>query len=587
LRSCADLGYSRVALNHTADARIVEALTTVQRQHGGYIPQGAFRTLAAELGVPIYRLYGVATFFPHFRVEPPPALDVRVCSDLSCRLRGAPALLGALEGAARARGPAEVAVAAASCLGRCDGAPAFTLNDVPYFGLGEAARRDVVAAVQNGTSLPPPPGPPSLRELRADPYGGGERRYGALRRLLETGDVAGVLDALKGADLRGFGGAGFRTAVKWEAVRNAPGDEKYVICNADESEPATIKDRAILDSAPHLVVEGMAIAGIATGARRGVVYIRHEYEHERESLAQAIVEAKREGLLGDRLLGSERSFHLDVFVSPGGYICGEESALLEAMEGRRAQPRLKPPFPVTHGLFGKPTVINNVETLCMVPVILQRGADWWRAQGVGGSAGIKFVGVSGHVNRPGVFEIPMGTTIAEVIQRAGGVLDGRGLKAVAPSGASSGFLPAHLANVPLDFDALAKAGSMLGSGAICVVAEGTCMVDVALSVARFFARESCGKCWPCRVGSEKIVHMLEAVSWGAGDAETLGPLDELAQTLVLTSICGLGQVVPNAIDSVRRYFKEEVDAHLHQRRCPAGTCVMEPPTRVNGGVVPS
>ena len=176
----------------------------------------------------------------------------------------------------------------------------------------------------------------------------------------------------------------------------------------------------------------------------------------------------------------------------------------------------------------------------------------------------------------------MGTTIADVIQRAGGVLGGRGLKAVAPSGASSGFLPAHLAHLPLDFDALAKAGSMLGSGAICVVAEGTCMVDVALNVARFFARESCGKCWPCRVGSEKIVHMLEAVTWGAGEAETLGPLDELAQTLVLTSICGLGQVVPNAIDSVRRYFKEEVDAHLHQRRCPAGTCVMEPPARVNG-----
>ena len=572
-----------MALNQTADARIVDALKTVQRQHGGYIPQGAFRTLAAELGVPIYRLYGVATFFPHFRVEPPAALDVRVCSDLSCHLRGAPGLFGAFGRAAQARGPSQVTVEPGSCLGRCDGAPAFTLNDMPYFGLDEGTRRDVVAAVQNGTPLRAPPAPPSESELRADPYATGEPRYGALRRLLQTGDVAGVLTSLKAADLRGFGGAGFRTAVKWEAVRNAPGDEKYVICNADESEPATIKDRAILDSAPHLVVEGMAIAGIVTGARRGVVYIRHEYDHERESLAQAIAEAETEHLLGERLLGSDQSFRLDVFVSPGGYICGEESALLEAMEGRRAEPRLKPPFPVTHGLFGKPTVINNVETLSMVPAILRRGAEWWRAQGVNGCAGIKFVGVSGHVNQPGVFEVPMGTTIADVIQRAGGVLGGRGLKAVAPSGASSGFLPAHLAHLPLDFDALAKAGSMLGSGAICVVAEGTCMVDVALNVARFFARESCGKCWPCRVGSEKIVHMLEAVTAGTADATTLAPLDELQQTLALTSICGLGQVVPNPIGSVLRYFGDEVEAHVYERRCPEGTCPMRPPARTNGG----
>src|SRR5438445_6875979 len=389
--------------------------------------------------------------------------------------------------------------------------------------------------------------------------------------------VAGALATLKAAQLRGMGGAGFPAAVKWEAVRNATGDEKYVVCNADESEPGTIKDRGILTSVPHLLVEGMALAGVIAAARRGIIYIRHEYGPEARILGDAIAAAHAGGVLGAQVLGSSHAFDLEIFTSPGGYICGEESALLEVLEGRRAQPRLKPPFPVTHGLFGKPTVINTVETLAHVPVILLKGADWYVAQGASDAPGFKFVGVSGHVRRPGIYEIPFGTSLRAVIdEHAGGVLDGRALKAVAPSGASSGFLPAAMADTPIEWGALQRAGSMVGSSAVVAIADGTCMVDLALNVARFFARESCGKCWPCRVGSEKIVQMLEAASEGRAAEDSLAVLDDLAPTLLLTSICGLGQVVPSPITSVLRHFPDEVHAHLKERRCPAGTCRMRP-----------
>jgi NADH:ubiquinone oxidoreductase subunit F (NADH-binding) len=319
----------------------------------------------------------------------------------------------------------------------------------------------------------------------------------------------------------------------------------------------------------------MVIAAVVTGARHGIVYIRHEYAPERASLERAITEAKADGVLGPRVLGSSHAFDLEIFTSPGGYICGEETALMEAIEGKRAQPRLKGLPPALKGLWQLPTVINNVETFTHVPAILVEGAEWYKRQGVNNGVGWKFVGVSGHVERPGVYEIPMGTPLRRVIDdHAGGMLGGRRLKAFVPSGASSGVLPASLADVPLEWDALAAQGTMMGSSAIVILAEGTCMVDVALNVARFFARESCGKCWPCRVGSEKIVDLLDAVTRGAAPAHAFAPLDDLTQTLVLTSICGLGMVVPSPIASVRRHFPDEVRAHLEERRCPEGVCPM-------------
>src|SRR4029077_19249953 len=302
-----------------------------------------------------------------------------------------------------------------------------------------------------------------------------------------------------------------------------------------------------------------------------------EYHLQEEILGEEVRRCYRAGLLGKKILGTDLDFDLEVFVSPGGYICGEESALIEAIEGKRAEPRNKPPFPVTHGVWQKPTVLNNVETFANAPQILARGVEWFKAQGQGGSRGLKFVGVSGHVANPGVFEVPSGIPMREVIfSYAGGVRGGRSLKAFAPSGPSSGYLPASLVDVRLDFKALADAGSMLGSGAIVVCDDTTCMLDMALNAVRFYRNESCGKCVPCRVGSQKMVDLL--VRWTQGAATEsqyradLALLDELAQAMSLASICGLGQIVPAPIQSVLKHFRAEIDAHVLKGQCTSGIC---------------
>src|SRR5208283_5046540 len=321
---------------------------------------------------------------------------------------------------------------------------------------------------------------------------------------------------------------------------------------------------------PHLVIEGMLIAGLITRAKKGILYIRHEYPLQEEIFGEELRRCTKAGLLGKKILGSEFDFDMEVFVSPGGYICGEESALIEAIEGHRAEPRNKPPFPGQVGLWQKPTVINNVETFANVPQILARGVEWYKTAGVGGSRGLKFVGVSGHGARPGVFGVPMGTPVHEVIaQHAGGIRGGRRVEAFAPSGPSSGYLPASMVDVRLDFKALAEAGSMLGSGAIVVCDETTCMLDMALTAVRFYRNESCGKCVPCRIGSQKMVEMLDAWMHGTTVAGDYALLDELSHTLKQTSICGLGQIAPVPIQSVIKHFPEEVDDHIKKHRCRA------------------
>jgi NADH:ubiquinone oxidoreductase subunit F (NADH-binding) len=360
---------------------------------------------------------------------------------------------------------------------------------------------------------------------------------------------------------------------------------KYVVCNADESEPGTIKDRFILTHIPHLVIEGMIIAGLVTGAQKGILYIRHEYHAQEEILRTEIARCYAERLLGKNILGSALAFDLEVFVSPGGYICGEETALIEAIEGRRAEPRNKPPFPVQAGLFQKPTVLNNVETFANVPQILARGIEWFKSQGQGGSRGLKFVGVSGHVVNPGIFEVPSGIPMREVLFKyAGGIRGGRTLKAFAPSGPSSGYLPASMVDVRLDFKALADAGSMLGSGAIVVCDDTTCMLDMALNAVRFYRNESCGKCVPCRVGSQKMVDLLARWTQGALSEShyraDLALLDELSLAMGLSSICGLGQIVPAPIQSVLKHFRTEIDTHVLKGQCPSGICFTNAPRSV-------
>jgi NADH:ubiquinone oxidoreductase subunit F (NADH-binding) len=329
----------------------------------------------------------------------------------------------------------------------------------------------------------------------------------------------------------------------------------------------------LLHSVPELVLEGMVLGALTVGARQGYVYIRHEYAREREVLERALHQMRQARLIGEGILGSELSVSLEIFESPGGYICGEETALLEALEGKRAEPRNKPPFPGTHGLYGLPTLINNVETFAWVPAILLRGADWFRDQGQNGAAGLKFLALSGCVRKPGVYEVPLGISAATLIHdHGGGMPPGRTLKAFSPGGASSGFLPASQVDVPLDFQALVRVGSMLGSGAVVVVGDDACMLDLAMNVTKFFRNESCGKCVPCRVGSQKLVQLLDGIVHGTGSGDDLQTIDELAEAMQLTSICGLGQAAPLALTSVIRHFRDEIERHVYNRECPAGVC---------------
>ncbi len=552
---------------------IVAQLREIQRAHG-FIPAAALRELSERTGEYLYKLHGVISFFPHFRLEPPPPVEVLVCDDLSCHRRGGAALLASVQDRVAQSGPEGTVVRAVSCLGRCDRAPACAVNESIVSRVSADRVMEHIASAAAGQRVPDEHVTRTTDPLAVDPYGTGPR-YAAARALATSGDAASVIAALKAAELRGMGGAGFRAGLKWELVRNVPGDEKYIVCNADESEPGTFKDRFLLENVPHLLVEGMLLAGLVTGARLGIVYIRHEYEAQLEIIEHEIAAARAAGALGPSVFGSGREFELETFVSPGGYICGEESALLEALEGKRGEPRNKPPFPVTHGLHSKPTVINNVETFSLVPVILARGPEWFKAQGKAGASGLKFVGISGDVVRPGVYEISMGTPAREVIfDRAGGIVGGRAFKAWAPSGPSSGFLPPALVDTPLDFDSLAKAGSMLGSGALLALSDEACMLDMALNAVRFFRNESCGKCVPCRVGSAKMVEVLTEIARGRGRPEHLAMIDDLSHALIQTSICGLGQVVPMPIRSVLTHFRDEVDEHLLRQRCPARVCTM-------------
>ena len=548
---------------------LINELKAIQERYG-YLPEEELRAFSQRAIVPLYQIQAVASFYPHFRLRPGPKVEVKVCTDLSCHIAGARQLYRAAEQRAASMTACEVGTV--SCLGRCDQAPAVAINDTIYAGVDESRFLFLLDAfargqvpdnpfVQHGTDLPV-----------IDPYRTESDRFAALRQLLTTRDVAAVIQTLKDSGLRGMGGAGFPTGVKWEIVRNAAGDEKYVVVNADESEPGTFKDRFLMEKFPHLLIEGILLGAFVVGAKKAFIFLRHEYPHQAHILSHALNAARAQGVIGTNILGSDFSCDIEIFVSAGGYICGEETALLEALEGKRAEPRNKPPFPGTHGLWGKPTLINNVETLSMIPGILQRGATWFKSQGRTNN-GLKYIGLSGHVERPGVYEVPLGLSVNELMtQYGGGINAGKKLKAFSPGGASSGFLPASMVDVALDFQALAQVGSMLGSGAVVALAEGTCMLDAALNVVTFFRNESCGKCVPCRVGSDKIVQILERATRGQADTSEIDLIGELAETMQLTSICGLGQAAPLPITSVLKYFKDEVMLHLTEKRCPEGVC---------------
>jgi formate dehydrogenase beta subunit len=563
---------------------IVQELYAIQ-DRCGYLPADELRALSHRINVPLHRLHELASFYPHYRLEPPPTVDVRVCRDMACHLRGSGRLRRELEALASELGASNVAVDGISCLGQCDSAPSVvSINGQVFRGLSDA---NVCARVQAAAARQPSPhqhADCTAPGWQIDCYQGSPR-YDVLRNFVNTRDGDAVLKAIEMAGLKGMGGAGFPTFRKWSLVRATPGDIKYVVCNADESEPGTFKDRELLRRTPYLVIEGMILAGLITGAHRGYVYIRHEYHEELEALRRAIDEAAQQGICGENILGSGLSFPVEIFVSPGGYIQGEESAMLEAMEDRRGEPRNKPPFPVTNGLFNKPTVINNVETLAWVPAIVIRGGAWYRDQGVNGATGLRLVSISGDVNKPGVYEVPFGQSVRDLVMRtAGGIRDGQKLKAIAPSGPSGGFLPAFLKaadlpekfvqeklppgspgidilDLPLDGNTLSAIGSMLGA-AFVVYGDRADMVEQALNCVEFFHNESCGKCVPCRVGGQKQAFLIRELLASALPRQQLTLIDDIAQAMSLTSICGLGQVASNAITSTIKYFPRDVEKYL-------------------------
>ncbi|HWI62922.1 MAG TPA: NADH-ubiquinone oxidoreductase-F iron-sulfur binding region domain-containing protein [Symbiobacteriaceae bacterium] len=396
--------------------------------------------------------------------------------------------------------------------------------------------------------------------------------YAALRKALALGPDQ-IIETMKTAGLRGRGGAGFPTGRKWELAAKSPGPHKFMICNADEGDPGAFMDRSILEGDPHAVIEGMAIGAYAIGADEGYIYCRAEYPLALERLRGAIAQAEAAGYLGDNILGTGFGFHLHLKEGAGAFVCGEETALMASIEGRRGMPRPRPPYPAQSGLFARPSNINNVETFANVPAIIRNGGDWYAAMGTEGSKGTKVFALTGQVNRTGLAEVPMGVTIREVVYEiGGGIPNDRELKAVQIGGPSGGCLPARLLDLPIDYESLQREGAIMGSGGMVVVDETTCMVDFARFFMAFCARESCGKCSPCREGTTRMLEILTRICDGHGSMADLERLERLARNVRVTSLCGLGQSAPNPVLSSLTHFRAEFEAHILDKRCPAGVC---------------
>lgn len=397
--------------------------------------------------------------------------------------------------------------------------------------------------------------------------------YKALEKVLTKMKPEEVISQIKKSGLRGRGGGGFPTGLKWELTAKPVADQKYVVCNADEGDPGAFMDRSILEGDPHCVLEAMEIAGYSIGATKGFIYIRAEYPIAVKRLSIAINQAKEYGLLGKNILGTGFEFDIEIRLGAGAFVCGEETALMNSIEGKRGMPRPKPPFPANSGLWGKPTLINNVETYANVTKIILNGADWFANIGTEKSKGTKVFALGGKITNTGLVEIPMGTTLREIIYDiGGGIPNNKKFKAVQTGGPSGGCIPAELIDIPIDYDSLISIGSMMGSGGMIVLDEDNCMVDVARFYLDFIKDESCGKCTPCRVGTKRMLEILEKITRGQGTMEDLDKLETLAKEIKASSLCGLGQTAPNPVLSTLKYFRDEYIAHIVDKKCPAGVC---------------
>ena len=514
---------------------LIEYLHRVQDEYG-HLSAAHLRALADEMRLAMAEVYEVATFYAHFDVvkedeAPPPALTIRVCDSLSCEMAGAEALRTALEGGLD---PAEVRVLRAPCMGRCDTAPVLELG---HNHIDHATPEKVMAAIAADDTHAHIPDYETLDRYRA---GGG---YAALVRLRDGGSWEQVQLELLDAGLRGLGGAGFPSGKKWGFVRANPGPRLMAV-NGDEGEPGTIKDRYYLERAPHLFLEGMLIAAWAVEAERVYLYMRDEYP--------AVLEILRREIAALEAAGLATPGYIELRRGAGAYICGEESAMIESVEGKRGIPRNRPPFVAQVGIFGQPTLVHNVETLYWIARICREGPQVLNSTEKNGRKGLRSFSVSGRVARPGVYLLPAGSTITDVIEAAGGMSEGHRFKAYQPGGPSSGLLPASMADIPMDFDMLQPHGSFIGSAAVVVLSDQDSARAAALNMLRFFEDESCGQCTPCRVGCEKAVKLMQAEHWD----QPL--LKELAATMIDASICGLGQAAPNPFLLTMKHFPDEV-----------------------------
>ncbi|MEM1273230.1 MAG: NAD(P)H-dependent oxidoreductase subunit E [Pseudomonadota bacterium] len=514
---------------------LIEHLHLVQDRFG-HLAARHLRALAEEMGLPMAEIWEVASFYAHFDLvregeTPPPALTIRVCDSLSCELAGADALAEALS---TGFDPAKVRVLRAPCMGRCDTAPVL---EIGHNHLDFATPAAVQSAIDADDTHPRVP---FYEGLRAYMDQGG---YASLRRLRAAGDWAEVQETVLSSGLRGLGGAGFPSGKKWGFVRANPGP-RYLAVNGDEGEPGTFKDRYYLERTPHLFLEGMLIAAWAVEAARVFIYMRDEYPVCIEILRSEIKALEDEGLVDKGYVELRRG--------AGAYICGEESAMIESIEGKRGLPRHRPPYVAQVGLFGKPTLVHNIETLYWVARVCREGPDVMSSVEKNGRTGLRSYSVSGRVSKPGVYLLPAGSTILDIIEAAGGMAEGHIFKAYQPGGPSSGLLPAEINDVPLDFDTLQPLGSFIGSAAVVVLSDHDSARAAALNMLRFFESESCGQCTPCRVGCEKAVKLMKADTWDQG------LLEELCQAMSDASICGLGQAAPNPIRLTMKHFPDEI-----------------------------
>ncbi|PIY31866.1 MAG: NADH-quinone oxidoreductase subunit NuoF [Candidatus Infernicultor aquiphilus] len=573
---------------------LIQILREIHKKQN-YITPTQLEEVAQKLNLPLSKVYGAVTFYTLLSPKPKGKYVLRICSSTPCYMAGSENLLKYLkdklkiqEGETSADGL--FTLESTSCLGICAVAPAIMVNDRVYGDLNIQKLDQIIERRKRGKIEKE-----KFVSLRANILSNKEGRivlqncgiinpesieeykmrngYAALSKAIIKMTPQEVIKEVKDSKLVGRGGAAFPTGLKWEFTFRAADKPKYIVCNADEGEPGTFKDRLILENDPHKIVEAMVIAGYAVGAEYGYIYIRGEYNLSIKRIKQAIEMAKEQNYLGKNILGTKFSFNLVIREGAGAYICGDETALMESIEGKRGEPRLKPPYPPTSGLWNKPTVINNVETLANIPSIILKGADWYNKIGLAESTGTKVLTLLGDIKNQGAVEVPLGTNLKDILYDiGGGIKEGKKLKMVQLGGPSGSYLSPDMIDISLDYKVLSQAGLTLGSGVVLVLCEDRCVVDIVRNIARFFQHESCGKCTPCREGTAIIYQILTKIALGKGENNDLETLKLLGEIMKDASFCGLGQTAPNSLLNTLQLFPEEYREHIQKKGCPLNVC---------------